>query len=169
MDPLGLTATFRKRILTLQSVPVQVRGTLCTAFRAGLQLVADESSADSSHCGDGRFFLPRRPHPRCCRGSFANPTLRTGPKSRICPILTFSRSGQGNSQCALPVHPFLASLRTARRGSAAGPSGITNERLRILLDDEADYTLLHRGTALPSGLHVLRCQHRSSQPSEPTA
>ncbi|CAE7883168.1 unnamed protein product, partial [Symbiodinium sp. KB8] len=47
-------------------------------------------------------------------------------------------------QCALPLHPFLASLRTATRGSAAGPSGITNEPLRILLDDEADCTLSHR-------------------------
>ena len=32
---------------------------------------------------------------------------------------------------------FLANLRGARRGSAAGPSGSTNEHLRVLLDDEA--------------------------------
>ena len=31
---------------------------------------------------------------------------------------------------------FLANLRGARRGSAAGPSGCTNDHLRILLDDE---------------------------------
>ena len=41
------------------------------------------------------------------------------------------------------AHPFLASLRTARRGSAAGPSGITDEHLRTLLNDEAVCTLLH--------------------------
>ena len=46
--------------------------------------------------------------------------------------------------CALPLR-FLASLRTAPRGSAAGPSGITNEHSRILLNDEADRTLLHCG------------------------
>eukprot|EP00439_Symbiodinium_sp_Y106_P036110 s5894_g4.t1 len=41
---------------------------------------------------------------------------------------------------------FLAGLRKARRGAAAGPSGpsgATNERLRILLDDEVDSQLLH--------------------------
>ena len=39
-----------------------------------------------------------------------------------------------------PAEQCLASLRAARRGSAAGPSGITSEHLRKLLD-EADCTL----------------------------
>ena len=56
------------------------------------------------------------------------------------------------------AHPFLASLRTARRGSAAGPSGITDEHLRTLLNDEAVCTLLRHE---PSGLRVLMCQYRS--------
>ena len=38
--------------------------------------------------------------------------------------------------CPLPLPAFLACLRTARRGAAAGPSGATNEHLCTLLDDE---------------------------------
>ena len=38
---------------------------------------------------------------------------------------------------------FLANLRGARRGSAAGPSGCTNEHLRLLLDDEESMRLLY--------------------------
>ena len=55
-----LAATLRKRIFTLPSVPVQVRITLRTAFRAELQLVADESSADSSLRGWKLFFIAVR-------------------------------------------------------------------------------------------------------------
>ncbi|OLP83265.1 hypothetical protein AK812_SmicGene35997 [Symbiodinium microadriaticum] len=44
--------------------------------------------------------------------------------------------------------------------TAAGPSGITNEHLRILLDEEADCTVL------PSGLHVQTCRRPSSLPFE---
>ena len=62
--------------------------------------------------------------------------------------------------CALPLQPFLTCLRNARRGTAAGPSGITNEHLRILLDEEADCTVL------PSGLHVQTCRRPSSLPFE---
>ena len=46
--------------------------------------------------------------------------------------------------CTLPADGLLACLRGARRGSAAGPSGTTNEHLRLLLDDPDDGTLLHR-------------------------
>ena len=42
-----------------------------------------------------------------------------------------------------PLSAFLACLRTARRGAAAGPSGATAEHLRILLDDEVDSQQLH--------------------------
>ena len=38
---------------------------------------------------------------------------------------------------------LLDGLRSARRGSAAGPSGATHEHLRILLDDEEDARLLY--------------------------
>ena len=39
---------------------------------------------------------------------------------------------------------FVGCLRSARRGSAAGPSGTTKKHLRLLLDDEGDCELLHR-------------------------
>ena len=45
--------------------------------------------------------------------------------------------------CPQSLPAFLACLRTARRGAAAGPSGATAEHLRILLDDEVDSQLLH--------------------------
>ena len=45
--------------------------------------------------------------------------------------------------CPFPEVSFLDGLRSARRGSAAGPSGATNEHLRILLDDEEDARLLY--------------------------
>ena len=45
--------------------------------------------------------------------------------------------------CPLPLPAFLRCLRSARRGSAPGPSGATNEHIRILLDDDEDARLLH--------------------------
>ena len=226
LDAVDLAATLRKRVLTLQSVPVQVRSTLRTAFRAGLQLVADETSAESTLRGWKLFYLAARMllhrapaeariptaelERRCelfrrgewpCLLAAAEAALRTpeadslrasrtevearaaratalvhlGELSAAARALVSQPLAPGSSdtlqelrdpanrpqapyappdpmllafrpeeQCALPLHPFLASLRTARRGSAAGPSGITNEHLRILLDDEADCTLLHR-------------------------
>ena len=50
---------------------------------------------------------------------------------------------QAPDPCPLPLQSFVACLRGARRGSAAGPSGMTNEHLRTLLDDEEDTRLLH--------------------------
>ncbi|CAE7379290.1 unnamed protein product, partial [Symbiodinium pilosum] len=44
---------------------------------------------------------------------------------------------------AFPITAFLAALRTARRGAAACPSGMTNEHVRILLDEVEDSQLLH--------------------------
>ena len=52
-------------------------------------------------------------------------------------------SQQPAAPCPLPLPAFLACLRTARRGAAAGPSAATNEHLRALLDDEDDSRLLH--------------------------
>ena len=60
LDAVDLAATLRKRVLTLQRVPVQVRSTLRTAFRAGLQLVADETSAESTLRGWKLFYLAAR-------------------------------------------------------------------------------------------------------------
>ena len=45
--------------------------------------------------------------------------------------------------CLLPLAAFVAGLRGARRGSAAGPSGATRKHLRILLDGEEDTLRLH--------------------------
>ena len=64
-SPLPVTSTTSKRPLAiknpkLQSVPVQMRSTLRTAFRAGLQLVADASSADSALRGWKLFYLAAR-------------------------------------------------------------------------------------------------------------
>ena len=226
LDAVDLAATLRKRVLTLQSVPAQVRSTLRTAFRAGLQLVADETSAESTLRGWKLFYLAARMllhrapaeariptaelERRCelvrrgewpCLLAAAEAALRTpeadslrasraevearatratalvhlGELSAAARALVSQPLAPGSSdtlqelhdpanrpqapyappdpmllafrpeeQCALRLHPFLASLRTARRGSAAGPSGITNEHLRMLLDDEADCSLLHR-------------------------
>jgi len=60
LDAIDLAATLRKCVLALQRVPVRVRSTLRTAFRAGLQLVADESSADSTLQGWKLFYLAAR-------------------------------------------------------------------------------------------------------------
>ena len=38
---------------------------------------------------------------------------------------------------------FLVSLRTARKGAAGGPSGMTAEHLRVLLRNERDSDLLY--------------------------
>ena len=43
---------------------------------------------------------------------------------------------------------LLANPRAARRGSAAGYSGITNEHPRLILDDNDDLVLLHQAALL---------------------
>ena len=53
-----------------------------------------------------------------------------------------------------PAEEFPTCLRGARRGTAAGPSGITNEHLCILLDEEADCTLLHGAAKRLARAHV---------------
>ena len=59
------------------------------------------------------------------------------------PLPSEVASYQPQEPCPFPLPAFLAGLRKARRGAAAGPSGATNEHLRILLDDEVDSQLLH--------------------------
>ena len=53
---------------------------------------------------------------------------------------------------------LLANLRRARRGAAAGPSGCTNEHLRVLLDEESCTQLLGR---VAGRLASLKCRERS--------
>ena len=47
----------------------------------------------------------------------------------------------------LSADRLLANQRHARRGAAAGPSGCTNEHLRVLLDDEQTTELLQQAAA----------------------
>ena len=44
--------------------------------------------------------------------------------------------------CPVPATLLLSCLRSARRGSAAGLSGMTNEHLRLLIDEERDLAVL---------------------------
>ena len=41
----------------------------------------------------------------------------------------------------LPAHKLLTALRRSRKGAAPGPSGLTADTLRLVLDDEATTTL----------------------------
>ena len=63
--------------------------------------------------------------------------------------------------CNLPLRSFLASLRHARRGSAAGPSGATNERLRYLIMRRT----VRSCTKPPRGSRARRSRGPSSLPS----
>ncbi|OLP82880.1 hypothetical protein AK812_SmicGene36427 [Symbiodinium microadriaticum] len=65
------------------------------------------------------------------------------PPTPYAPLLQDIAAFRADSPCPFPLPAFVACLRTARRGAAAGPSGATNEHLRILLDDEGDTQLLH--------------------------
>ena len=49
---------------------------------------------------------------------------------------------------------FVGNLRRARRGAAPGPSGITAEHLRPLLDDESDAKLLHEACTQMAQAHM---------------
>ena len=70
-----------------------------------------------------------------------DPTRR--PPEAYAPLPPEIHAFQAREACPLPLQCFVACLRGARRGSGAGPSGMTNEHLRILLDDEEDSRLLH--------------------------
>ncbi|CAE6950253.1 unnamed protein product [Symbiodinium sp. CCMP2592] len=66
------------------------------------------------------------------------------PPTPYAPLPQDIATYQAADPCPFPLPAFVACLRSARRGAAAGPSGATNEHLRILLDDEGDTQLLHR-------------------------
>ena len=66
------------------------------------------------------------------------------PQAPQVPLSAAVLSHQPDTACPLPESVFLGCLRGARRGSAAGPCGATNEHLRLLLDEPADSALLHR-------------------------
>ena len=51
---------------------------------------------------------------------------------------------QQASQCGCRGGAFVSNVRRARRSAAPGPSGCTNEHLRLLLETEEDMQLLHR-------------------------
>ena len=55
---------------------------------------------------------------------------------------------QQTPELILSETKFLANLRWARRGAAAGPSGCTTEHLRVLLDTDADAHLLYLAAIL---------------------
>ena len=71
---------------------------------------------------------------------------RSPQRARTCPV----------EACPVPETLLLACLRGARRGSEAGPSGMTNEHLRLLLDDQCDLAILHK--AQPVALPTLSCR-----------
>ena len=66
------------------------------------------------------------------------------PPAEYAPLTPDVTGFQPAEPCPFPLPAFVACLRSARRGAAAGPSGATNEHLRILLDEEGDTQLLHR-------------------------
>ena len=69
---------------------------------------------------------------------------RRRPQTPVVPLSPEVLNHVPAEPCPLPDTLLLANLRTARRGSAAGPSGMTNEHLRLMLDDPCDLGLLHQ-------------------------
>ena len=221
LDAVDLQDTLHQRVLTLQGVPTRLRGPLRTAFRAGLQLIADRESPVQElrgwklfclaprmllHRSGGDSLIPPAELDRRCdlfargawpellsAGSAASRPRSAAPRDDLAAraaratalvhIGELSAAGRAlvaeplapgtaatlaelrdpsrrpptpyaqlpqdiaafraDSPCPFPLPAFVACLRTARRGAAAGPSGATNEHLRILLDDEGDTQLLH--------------------------
>ena len=70
--------------------------------------------------------------------------LRRRPQTPVVPLSPEVLNHVPAEPCPLPDSLLLANLRTARHGSAAGPSGMTNEHLRLMLDDPCDLGLLHQ-------------------------
>ena len=66
------------------------------------------------------------------------------PPTRQVPLPPDFRSSHPRDPLALNSQRFLRNVRSGRRGAAAGPSGCTAERLRVLADDEASADLLLR-------------------------
>ncbi|CAE7215665.1 unnamed protein product [Symbiodinium sp. KB8] len=118
LDAVDLAATLRKRVLTLQSVPVQVRSTLRAAFRAGLQLVADESSAESTLRGWKLFYLAAR---MLLHRAPAKARIPTAELERRCELF---RRGRADAPAAV-----VAAIRAGRIAALRKPNG----RVRALV------------------------------------
>ncbi|OLP76330.1 132 kDa protein [Symbiodinium microadriaticum] len=172
-DAVDLQDTLHQRVLTLQGVPTRLRGALRTAFRAGLQLIADRESPVQElrgwklfclaprmllHRSGGDSLIPPAELDRRCdlfargawpellsAGSAASRPRSAAPRddlaaraARATALVHIGElSAAGRALVAEPLAPGTP------RGAAAGPSGATNEHLRILLDDEGDTQLLH--------------------------
>ncbi|CAE7612884.1 unnamed protein product [Symbiodinium sp. CCMP2592] len=225
LDDIDLAFELRRRTLTLQSAPTQLRGILRYALRTGLEQAVAGPGPDDTTRGWKLFFLaprmllhrepgqsriepaelerradafrrgewpsllraacaapPAQPTPRSLadgadperRAARATALVHLGELSAATRALTAEPLAAGNQStlaelrdpsrrpqtpvvplspevlnhvaepCPMPDTLLLANLRAARRGSAAGPSGMTNEHLRLLLDDPDDFTLLHQ-------------------------
>ncbi|CAE7269681.1 unnamed protein product [Symbiodinium sp. CCMP2592] len=144
LHELDLPAELRRRVLTLQGAPRKLRGTLRFALRTGLSTALDSrepllrEAAGTRPAGQARPTTTAEP----VRAARAAHLVQLGELSAAARALT--AAPQPHSACPLPESVLLGCLRGARRGSAAGPSGATNEHLRLLLDEPADGALLHR-------------------------
>ncbi|CAE7682502.1 unnamed protein product, partial [Symbiodinium microadriaticum] len=121
LDAVDLAATLRKRVLTLQSVPVQVRSTLRAAFRAGLQLVADESSAESTLRGWKLFYLAAR---MLLHRAPAKARIPTAELERRCELFR-----RGEWPCLLAAAE--AALRTPEADSLRAPHTHTEVEAKL--------------------------------------
>ena len=83
-------------------------------------------------------------------GCAPTPARRTADCAANWPAPRHGRGFAAGARAGLEAfqQAFVACLQSARRGSAAGPSGTTNEHLRIMLDDEEDSRLLHNAAKL---------------------
>ncbi|CAE7224957.1 unnamed protein product [Symbiodinium sp. CCMP2592] len=104
------------------------------AFRAGLWTDLLREAAELLAAGNSDTLAELR-----------DPQRR--PHEPYAPLPQAPLQHNPDQACPLPLQAFLDSLRSARRSFAAGPSGATNEHIRVLLDDEVDARLLH-GAAL---------------------
>ena len=128
--------------------------------------------------------LPRRPAPTgglsgrlplSARASCRPPHL---PRSRRPPLLSFATLSAGRpshidsallqfqpeSPVRLPPGLLLANLRRARKGAGAGPSGVTAECCRVVLDDErTSQQFVKAAQALAQVRATLCCTFRSSR------
>ena len=83
---------------------------------------------------------PLAPGTMATLAELQNPHLRP---QQAYPLHTAPPTPHESTAVELPVATLLAALRTARRGAAAGPSGVTNEHLRLVLTDAEEIRLLH--------------------------
>ncbi|CAE7314420.1 unnamed protein product [Symbiodinium sp. CCMP2592] len=95
-----------------------------------------------SAAGRALVAEPLAPGTEATLAELRDPSRR--PPTPYAPLPQDIATYQAADPCPFPLPAFVACLRSARRGAAAGPSGATNEHVRILLDDEGDTQLLHR-------------------------